>query len=409
MNFVSSIALNFKDGFSAGFSSAANSLAGLRQSLDQLGQNSGMNRLAADLATQSASFSQFSSQLSGMIDQPSQLAGSFETSLKNIQVVSGATVGEMEVLKGELLSIGSQSLAGPQAVADAYNDIAGGITDASARMGALSASIAMAEAGQADLGVATGGMVSVMNAFGYSAEQAMGVSDVFTQTVGMGVGSMDEFVSAMSPIAGLTASVGVGFDELGSAMAFATSKGQTAAMAATQMKAAMTSLLNPNETMAVALKSVGIESGSAMLAEYGLAESLNIVKQALGGSQDAMTKALGSSEALQAAIALTADDYGAFATTFGSTMSGVTESARSIQLESFESKTARLEAVSQSLQMQIGTDVNKIKGFFVDMKSGFLLNVVSPLMNSPVGGTLTTIAAGASVGVQSLLNLGAGR
>jgi hypothetical protein len=44
-----------------------------------------------------------------------------------------------------------------------------------------------------------------------------------------------------------------------------------------------------------------------------LAESLNMVKGALGGSQDRMAKALGSTEALQAALVLTADDYRTFA------------------------------------------------------------------------------------------------
>jgi TP901 family phage tail tape measure protein len=94
-----------------------------------------------------------------------------------------------------------------------------------------------------------------------------------------GKGSLDGFVASMSSIAGLSANVGVGFDELGSAMGYITAKGQTELAAATQLKVAMTTLLNPNKELSEALQAVGLSSGSAMLKEYGLAESLNIVKQ----------------------------------------------------------------------------------------------------------------------------------
>jgi TP901 family phage tail tape measure protein len=272
---------------------------------------------------------------------------------------------------------------GTLAVAEAYNDVVGGITNAASHMGVLNASIALAKAGQADLGTAANGLVKVMNSYGFSAldtagatQKAAFVTDVFSQTVGMGVGSMDAFVASMAPIAGIASSVGVGFDELGAAMAFMTAEGPEVAVAATQIKAAITSLLNPNETMAKALASVGITSGSSMLKEYGLAESLNMVKQAVGSSQDAMARALGSTEALTAAIYLTKNNYDAFVSSFAEGAVGITDDARQIQLESFESKMARLEAASTSVKLRLGDDINNIKGYFTDMGIGFWQGVV---------------------------------
>jgi TP901 family phage tail tape measure protein len=381
--------------------------------LDKIGKNSGLTAIAGHLSRAADSFAAFSGKISAMMDEPSKLSMSFESSLKNIQVVTGFTSTEMETLKGELLSIGGKAVAGPLAIAEAYNDVAGGITNTEAQLGVLNSSVALVEAGHADLGVAANGMVKVMNAYGFanldavaSARKAQFAADVFTQTVGMGVGSMDEFVASMSPIAGLSASVGVGFDEVGAAMSFATSKGQTASVAAIQIKAAMISLLNPNETLAKALQSIGVESGSAMLKEYGLAESLNIVKTALGGRQDAMAKALGSTEALQIAVALTNNPYDQFASDFASGALGITESARAIQLESLESKMARLEAASSSIKVRMGEDINHIKGFFVDMRTGFLQNVATPILNSPVGGVISQIVAAVSVGGAQFLSMG---
>jgi TP901 family phage tail tape measure protein len=408
VNFTSSITLMFKDAFSSGFTQAKNSFAGMKDALGEINQNQEMNRMAADLSMMTSMTEPMRQALSGALDEPSRIAATLDSSLKNIQAVTGNTAQEMAGLRQELLAVGGKAIAGPEAVTAAYYDVAGGVADVSARMATLKASVALAEAGQADLGSATNGLIKVMNAYGFSADQADFAADVFTQTVGKGVGSMDEFVAAMSPIAGLTASVGVGFDEVGSAMAFMTSKGQTAGVAGNQLKAAITSLLNPNETLNKLLQSMGIASGSAMLKQYGLAESLNMIQSAAGGSQDAMAKALGSTEALQGAIALTQDSFNSFATDFGDGVDGITAKARAVQLESIEAKMKRLEAASSSLQAQIGGDVNEIKGFFMDVKIGFLENFAAPLMNSPVGPAMSKITAYVGMGAKAVLDMGSG-
>jgi hypothetical protein len=272
----------------------------------------------------------------------------------------------------------------------------------------------LAEAGQADLGVAANGLVSIMNAYSLASGDAAGaaanavaVSDVLTQTVGQGVGSMEAFIGAFSQVSGLSASVGVGFDEVGAALAFITTQGPSASEAATQLKAAETALLNPNETLAKALQSIGIESGSAMLAEYGLVESLNIVKQSVGGSQDAMAKALGSTMALNGATALLGSGYTDFAAKFGTALeSSVTAEAAAIQNTSYESKLARMEAATQALQIQVGGKINTIKGFFAEAGAGFLTHVAEPIMSSPIGGVFQGLAAGVGIAGQGLLALG---
>ncbi|MDR2793231.1 MAG: hypothetical protein LBB61_06145, partial [Treponema sp.] len=72
-------------------------------------------------------------------------------------------------------------------------------------------------------------------------------------------------------------------DEVGSALTYIAAKGPSASEAAIQIRAAETAPLNPNKELSGALKSAGIESGSAMLKQYGLAASLDIVKQARAG------------------------------------------------------------------------------------------------------------------------------
>jgi TP901 family phage tail tape measure protein len=408
MNFTSSITLAFKDAFSSGFAAAKNSFAGMTGALGEINKNQSMNRLAADLSMAAAMTEPFRQKLSAMMDGPAQLAGQFDSSMRNIQSLTNESNESLAQLGNELLAVGSGTVAGPNAIADAYYNIASGIGRAEVRMDTLRAATALAESGQADLGAATSGLISVVNAYNTPAENMTDLSDVFFQTVRKGVGSLDGFVSSMSSIAGISASVGIGFDELGSSMAFITSKGQTESVAATQLKAAITALLKPNKDLSEALTLAGISSGSAMLEQYGLAESLNIVRTAVGGSQDAMAAALGSTEALQAAITLTDASYTAFASSYADGLSGATAAALEAQAQSYEARVAKLQAASDSLAIQMGDDTNKIKGFFVDIGTGFLTHVVSPLMSSPVGGVFQGIVAGAGLAAQSILSLGSG-
>jgi TP901 family phage tail tape measure protein len=388
----------------------------MKSALGEINKNQDMNRLAADLAMASSLTQPFRDGLSSLMGEPSRLAGTFESSMKNIQAITGRSASEIGTLRGELLKIGGEHAAGPLAVADAYGDVAGGITNFAAQLPVLNASLALAEAGQADLGTAANGLVKILNSYNFSAgdaasvtEKAAWASDVMTQAVGMGVGSMQEFVSAMAPISGAAASVGIGFDEIGSTMAYMTATTDTAATAGTKLESFMTALQKPSDMLSKALKSVGIESGSEMLKLYGLGESAKIVSSLFGGSSDLITQALGRQEAKAAVISLMSDQYSTFASEFGAAMQNtVTAEAAAIQNQSYESKLGRLQAAQDALSVGIGQDINAIKGFFADMGSFFLTHVAAPIMASPVGEVFQGIAAGAGLAAKTVLDMGSG-
>jgi TP901 family phage tail tape measure protein len=286
----------------------------------------------------------------------------FDRSMANIRAVTGRTAEEMAALQSEILKIGASSTVGPQAVADAFNDIVGGVEDASTHMAILDAAIATSEAGQADLTATTSGLIAVMNAYGFEADKAMTVSDVFTRTVGVGVGTMDEFVSAMSPIAGQMASAGVEFDDLGTMMAFMTTKGVGASMAATQLRQATIALLNPNERMRTVLRRLGIESGAAAIKQFGLAGVLGQVQNAVGGSVDEMARMMGSVEALNAALIINQPGFEDFMGTFEDGLAGATEAARALQLDSVSAQFDRFKSNLEGLAITVGTALMPVLG-----------------------------------------------
>lgn len=377
----------------------------------------------------------------------------WDRAFKNIEAVTKRSTA---TIQKQILNMKS-AVAGPQELADAMYDIVGGVADASTHMAILEAANRTAEAGAANLKATTQGLISVMNSYKFSASQAAFASDVLTQVVNKGVGTMDQFVAAISPIAGLAASTGVKFDELGAAMAFMTTKGATAAQAGTQAQAAITALLKPNSQMNDLLKKVNVSTDNAtaatgkmitttkagaadlnkyndelaktnarisdlsnkkkksamdqynlnkltakaaelqskvadgsqvvkyaqgagtaqkvtaewLIKTYGLVGALNKLKEAAGGSSQKMAEALGSVEALRAFVALTGGDFAEFEKDFKDGLSGATEAARQVQLQSVSAQFETFKHTLEGVAIAVGSVVlPALNGIFTFLNKG---------------------------------------
>jgi len=176
----------------------------------------------------------------------------FNESLTNIQAVTGQSATEIDALGDTILDMDTRFTS--VQLADTFYDIAGGVSDASQRMDVFNTAIHVAQAGNSELQGTTAALIGTMNAYAGSGLTAAQAGDILVRTVGMGVGTMDQFAAALPKVTGLAASVGVSFEEVSAATAFLTTKGNTASEATTQLSAAMNSLLNPNNAMTEAFK-----------------------------------------------------------------------------------------------------------------------------------------------------------
>lgn len=334
------------DEFKSSVRTARSEMLGLGDQMQKLGQNT------TALGT---SLTGLTAPAAAALGLATKQAMDFDEALTNVQAVTGNTADQMEILRGQILELGSSSRAGPQAVAEAFYDIAGGVVDVSSRMAILEASISAAQAGNAELAGTTKALISIMNGYSFSADKATFASDVLTRTVGMGVGTMDEFAAALPEAASLAAQLGVGFDELGASMAFMTTKGFTASQSTTKLVGIMTAFTKPNDAMKKGLQAMGFESGSAAIKQLGLAGATKALQQALGGSIDEMSAALGTTEALSGAMVLNQDAFNAFSEDFIGGIEGATAAAEAIQMDSAAAQFDLLKSEVSGLAIEVGT------------------------------------------------------
>lgn len=403
--FVAEIQLVLKNSLSLQATNAKNAFIGIKKSLDSINNGSGLMQLARDISVATSLTEPFRNQLSQSLSEPSRLAAQLNSIFVNIKTVTGKTKEEMLSFQKQVLAVGGRSTQGLEKTASAMYDIVGGVQDATLHIPMLEAAISLAEAGQADLTVSTKGLISVMNAYKFPAEKASFASDVFTRSVSLGVGTMDEFVSSISPIAGLASSAGISFEELGSSIAFMTTQGVSASMSATRLQAAIVALMKPNKTMEDAIRKTGYASGSAMLKELGLAGSLQVLSIALGNSQDKMAEALGSTEALQGAIALTNSTFTDFSNTYMEGLNSITKASQKTQLESYEAKIARLNSAKEIFKQKVGNASNAINSFGISIQLG-VINTLNKLNDSKLLGWIPGLIGGGMTVTNSLLSIG---
>lgn len=294
----------------------------------------------------------------------------FSKIMANISAVTKKTGGDLDNLGKQLIAIGEDSVAGPMAVADAYYDVASGIQDASISMAVLNASIATAEAGQADLKATTNGLISVLNSYKGGVTEAAYFSDVFTQSVNVGKGTMNEFVAALSPIASLAASQKIAFDELGGAMAFMTQKGLTAGQAGTALQGIMTQLSRETPGVTKALRAMGESSIDSSIANHGLAGTLQLLTEGANKTGQNLQTLVGRVEAMKAVTILGTDEFKNYFKTFLEGVDEATSKAREIQRLDVSAQLsligARFEGIGLSISQAVLPAFSKFLQFIND-------------------------------------------
>lgn len=278
----------------------------------------------------------------------------YDRNFANIRSITGATKGEIKGLKVEVANLSNEFLATPMDASRAFYDIAGGVADATQHMPMLRQAMLLSDATTASLDTTTQGMIATMNAYELSADDAASVTDIYAQAVGKGVGTGQEFVSALGPLGSIAAGAGVDFRDLATAIAFMTTKGTSAAVSGTNLKQALSKLQAPSAELAKVYRELGISSGEAAIKQFGLVGTLQQIDGAIGGSQARWIELLGSQEAVAAAVTLTADSYDAFSESFNTDLDGTALRQQSAQLDNAAAQWDLLQGKVQGYKLRLG-------------------------------------------------------
>lgn len=297
--------------------------------LSQVG--SSIQNVGSQMSSLGGSMASMAAPVAGVFAVGTKQAMDFDAAVRNSGAALGLTSDEVDVLKENLLTIGGNSVQGPQAVANAFYDIAGGVADASTHMDILQTSLDVSVAGSADLGGVVNALTKTMNIYGFSAKDAARAGDILTRAVGVGQGTMDEFASALPAVETNAKSLGISFEDVAGYMAYLSQKTGTVSEGSTYLRGAMSKLMNPGKELGEIIAAMGYTSGEAMVKQEGLVGALNKIKNFNAGSFAGL---ITDQEALNGALLLTDESANAFFQTYQEGIDGATAKAKAAQMES---------------------------------------------------------------------------
>ncbi|MBT8085972.1 MAG: phage tail tape measure protein [Woeseia sp.] len=235
----------------------------------------------------------------------SDKADQFEISFREIATLIDEPVENLEGFRNAILEYGqssTQSLS--EIIAALYSSISAGV-DYTKSLEVVAIAEELAIAGKADLGNTLVALVSTLNAYGKSTEEAGNISDIFFKTVALGQTTIPELSDSLSQVTSLAAQAGVPFDELAAAIAALTKGGAPTSAAITQVVGAISAIIKPSGEAAKLADDLGISFNAEALAANGLKGVLDEAAEATGGNVAQQAILFGRVQALNGVLALT--------------------------------------------------------------------------------------------------------
>ena len=205
--------------------------------------------------------------------------------------------------------------------------------------------LAVAQASSLD--DATSLLVGTLKGYGLGMDQAAKLSDQFSITIRDGKISVEQLAALLSNVTPIAAAAGVGFDQIGSAIAVLTAQNFRAESAITGVRNIIEGIIKPTQQAADYAAQLGISFNAQALQAKGLAGVLKDVYDATGGNVEKISQLFTTTEGLGAALALGgkgagqfADELRLMATETGTTQAAFEKMANSVELGSQKVKNS---------------------------------------------------------------------
>lgn len=243
----------------------------------------------------------------------SKMSIDFEKGLMKINTIANVSQGELDKLKGEIIDLSNETGVSVGEIAESFYQAMSAGQSYESALGFVTTANKLAKAGFLDLNGSVDILSTVLNGYGMEANEVARVSDILVKTQEKGkltIGELNGILGKLIPTANNSS---VSLENIGTAMAVATSQGIPAAESVTYISQMLTELNKSGSIVAKTLKS---ETGKSFKELMEEGKDLEDILSVLKGSADKQGKSFndmwGSAEACKVALALLKDEGKAF-------------------------------------------------------------------------------------------------
>lgn len=319
-------------------------------------------------------------------------ASEFQSSFQFTTTLFEASSASIGTFRQDILDYASSSTQSIDSINKSLQAAIGGGIEYADSLGLLGEAERLAVAQSGQMESATRLLSSTLKAYGLDIDQASKLSDQFSVTIRDGNVSIDELAAGLSNVLPIAAASGVGFDQIGAALAVLTASSFQTGPAITGVKQIIEGIIKPTQQAAEFADSLGVSFNAQSLQAKGLNGVLIDVFNATGGNVDQMAQLFTTSEGLGAALALGGNGAAQFAAELAAMKdaTGATQAAFEKMAGTIELGSQRIKNALEIAFINLGTP---LLDEFGDIQSGIAKIFTDIAESLKSGGALTPVVA----------------
>lgn len=205
----------------------------------------------------------------------------FDTAIRRVSAVSGAAGPALEELSEQARELGASTRFSATQVAEAQAFLGQAGFATNEILASTPGLLALAAAGQLDLGRAADIASNVLSGFNLEATETGRVSDVLASAAASSNTNVEQLGNAFKFIAPVAAGLGISLEESAAAIGVLSDAGIQGSMAGTVLRSALLRLVDPPKEAASAMEAAGIAVNDAMGNFIGIEPVIDQVRAAM--------------------------------------------------------------------------------------------------------------------------------
>ena len=301
-------------GMTESFTKAGDSLAALGTSMQRTGDK---------IASLGEGISKATAPIAAIGAASVKLAGDYENAVAKVYTIMDKNVTGTEEMSKTILDLSTATGKSANELADATYQALSASVATEKVAGFVEDAVKLSKAGFTETATAVDTLTTVINAYGYSADDAQMISDKLVQTQNKGKTTVDELAQSMGNVIPTAAAYNVNLDNLCSAYVTMTKQGINTANATTAINGMLTELADSGSDVAKVLKDkTGKSFGQLMADGADLGDVIQILSDSVDGDSEAFANLWGNVRASKGALAIA----NAGASEFAGTMDDMADS-----------------------------------------------------------------------------------
>ena len=288
-----------------------------------------------------------------------KLAADYQDSVAKVYTIMDKTAVSTEKMSKDILDLSTATGKSADELANAtYQALSASVSTEKAA-GFVADAVKLSKVGFTDTATAVDTLTTVINAYGYSADDAAMITGRLVQTQNKGKTTVNELAQSMGNVIPTASAYNVSLDNLCSAYVIMTRQGINTANATTALNGMLTELANEGSTVAGILKDkTGKSFGQLMAEGMDLGQVLQLLNESVDGDSEAFANLWGNVRASKGALAIANAGASEFTAAMGdmANSAGLVDDALS-DLETPAAKARRAINAVKNTGIELGEEI----------------------------------------------------